>query len=44
MSIISVQEEQHRQSADMLFRQEVGLTKNNYLACNNLGAALFKQG
>jgi len=43
-SLISWQQLGCWQNAETLFRQAVAVTKNNYLAHNNLGAALSRQG
>jgi len=42
--LISVQQVQHWQDAETLFRRAVSVTEQNYLAHNNLGAALSRQG
>ena len=44
LSAVSVQQVRHWQDAESLFRQAVKATRNNYLAYNNLGAALSRQG
>jgi tetratricopeptide (TPR) repeat protein len=44
LSLISVQQVGFWRDAETLFRQAVGVTQNNYLAHNNLGAALSRQG
>jgi len=44
LSAVSMQQVQHWRNAESLFRQAVSATKNNYLAYNNLGAALSRQG
>lgn len=44
LSAVSVQQVRHWQNAESLFRQALRATQNNYLAYNNLGAALSRQG
>jgi tetratricopeptide (TPR) repeat protein len=44
LSLISVQQVGFWRDAETLFRRAVGVTQNNYLAHNNLGAALSRQG
>lgn len=44
LSAVSVQQVRHWQNAESLFRQAISATSNNYLAYNNLGAALSRQG
>ncbi len=43
-ALISVRQVGYWQNAETLFRQAVAVTENNYLAHNNLGAALSRQG
>ncbi len=43
-ALISVVQVGRWQNAETLFRQAVAVTENNYLAHNNLGAALSRQG
>lgn len=43
-ALISVVQVGRWQDAETLFRQAVAVTENNYLAHNNLGAALSRQG
>ena len=43
-SVISIQQVGLWRDAETLFRQAAGVTQNNYLAQNNLGAALSRQG
>jgi len=44
LALISVRQAAHWQNAETLFRQAVAVAENNYLAHNNLGAALSRQG
>jgi len=44
LSAASVQQVRHWRNAESLFRQAISATGNNYLAYNNLGAALSRQG
>ncbi|MFZ3114598.1 MAG: tetratricopeptide repeat protein [Syntrophales bacterium] len=44
LSAVSVQQVRHWRNAESLFRQAISVTSNNYLAYNNLGAALSRQG
>jgi len=43
-ALTSVRQVGYWQNAETLFRQAVAVTENNYLAHNNLGAALSRQG
>ena len=43
-ALVSSQQIRHWQNAETLFRQAVAVTGRNYLAHNNLGAALSRQG
>lgn len=44
LAFLSRQQGHYWQNAETLFRQAVKVTRNNYLAYNNLGAALSRQG